>query len=142
MAGEVTASGPLFNGRAASAASAYCHTTEMALAEEAAVRIRAYLPTQYKYLGHSGGNQQDNPVPPDAGHYEASIHAEAVPEGARVTDDEVIYGPWLEGTSSRNEATRFPGYGAFRQISQQVDAEAKPQAEAILPPYLAAMNGV
>jgi len=27
---------------------------------------------------------------------------------------QVLYGPWLEGTSTRNESTRFKGYRAFK----------------------------
>ena len=27
-----------------------------------------------------------------------------------------IYGPWLEGTSQRNQSTRFKGYGTFRKV--------------------------
>ena len=29
-----------------------------------------------------------------------------------------VYGPWLEGTSSRNQTTRFKGYAAFRRTAQ------------------------
>ncbi len=32
-----------------------------------------------------------------------------------ITDyPEVLYGPWLEGVSSRNQSTRFPGYRMFK----------------------------
>jgi len=30
----------------------------------------------------------------------------------------VIYGPWIEGTSRRNETTRFKGYAMFRRTRQ------------------------
>ncbi len=141
MAGDVILSGPVFNGRAAMEAHAYCRTTEAAIGQEAEARIKEYLPTQYKYLGHSGGNPQDNPVPPNAGFYESQIHAEQTAEGTVVTDDEVVYGPWLEGVSSRNEAYRFPGYGAFRQVGQQLEIDSLRIAETRLAPYLIAMNG-
>jgi hypothetical protein len=42
-----------------------------------------------------------------------------------VHDRGVVYGPWLEGTGSRNKTTRFKGYRTFRQITQQADADAK-----------------
>lgn len=29
---------------------------------------------------------------------------------------QVLYGPWLEGTSSRNESTRFKGYRIYKQV--------------------------
>lgn len=37
-----------------------------------------------------------------------------------VTDQGVIYGPWLEGTSDRNRTTRFKGYFHFRQTTQEM----------------------
>jgi hypothetical protein len=36
----------------------------------------------------------------------------------RITDGGVEYGPWLEGTSSRNQSTRFKGYHVFRKTVQ------------------------
>jgi hypothetical protein len=126
--------GPLFDGRAAAEVRLYCRETEEFLAEEAARRIQEFLPTQYKYLGHGGGNPKDNPQPSNAGYYEA--------HGARVTDSDVIYGPWLEGVSERNQAYRFPGYGAFRRASQQLDMESAVIADRKMAPYVAAMNGV
>jgi hypothetical protein len=37
-----------------------------------------------------------------------------------VTDGGVIYGPWLEGTGSRNKTTRFKGYWSFRTAAQSL----------------------
>lgn len=34
-----------------------------------------------------------------------------------------IYGPWLEGTGSRNQTTRFKGYSSFRKTAQWLDKE-------------------
>jgi hypothetical protein len=39
-----------------------------------------------------------------------------------VSDRGVIYGPWLEGTSSRNRTTRFRGYASFRRAHQATEA--------------------
>jgi hypothetical protein len=39
---------------------------------------------------------------------------------AFITDGGVIYGPWLEGTSTRNQSTRFEGYGTFRKTAQHI----------------------
>jgi hypothetical protein len=39
----------------------------------------------------------------------------------RVWDDNVIYGPWLEGVGSRNATTRFKGYASLRRAYQEVD---------------------
>ena len=58
------------------------------------------------------------------GHYRRSIHGEL--DNSRhgtIHDSEVVYGPWLEGTSSRNASTRFKGYSMFRRARQQLDRE-------------------
>lgn len=41
----------------------------------------------------------------------------------RVWDQDVIYGPWLEGVGSRNKTTRFKGYAAFRKSTQRLAGE-------------------
>lgn len=41
-----------------------------------------------------------------------------------VTDEGVVYGGWLEGTSSRNRSSRFKGYSAFRRATQQGERDA------------------
>lgn len=54
-------------------------------------------------------------------YYETRLNVEEGPDLSRVNDDNVIYGPWLEGTSSRNQTTRFKGYSAFRKAFQQLE---------------------
>jgi hypothetical protein len=58
------------------------------------------------------------------GYYESKVATDRVSTGIHtVTDGDVIYGPWLEGTSSRNLTTRFKGYTTFRRITQKLDAD-------------------
>ena len=66
------------------------------------------------------------------GYYESRIDSLAVPDGAEITDGGVIYGPWLEGVGSMNQSTRFKGYHTFREIGQQLDAQAGPIADAAI----------
>lgn len=47
-----------------------------------------------------------------------------------VTDQGVVYGPWLEGVSSRNGETRFKGYAAFRRATQSMQYRAAELVEA------------
>lgn len=54
-----------------------------------------------------------------------------------VVDGGVIYGPWLEGTGSRNRTTRFKGYFTFRYVGQLVQRNADRIAERVLRPILA-----
>ena len=48
-----------------------------------------------------------------------------MPKGltGRIDDGNVVYGPWLEGTSSRNQTTRFKGYHSFQIVRQQLQNE-------------------
>lgn len=57
------------------------------------------------------------------GHYRRSIHGEVRASGneGRIHDSDVIYGPWLEGVSSRNDRTRFKGYSMFRKSKAALD---------------------
>lgn len=59
------------------------------------------------------------------GYYESQIATERTGVSWRVTDSDVIYGPWLEGIGSRNfPVTRFPGYFTFRSVTEQLQHEA------------------
>lgn len=67
------------------------------------------------------------------GYYLSHVHVVREGPGYAVTDDNVIYGPWLEGVGSRNSpVTRFPGYRAFRRASQLMDREAQRIADRII----------
>ena len=60
------------------------------------------------------------------GHYRRSIHGEVTASlNGRIHDSKVVYGPWLEGVSSRNQTTRFKGFSAFRNAKQQLGRIAK-----------------
>lgn len=60
------------------------------------------------------------------GHYRRSIHGEVLnSRNGTVHDSNVIYGSWLEGVSSRNQRTRFKGYGMFRKAVQGLERKAK-----------------
>jgi len=52
------------------------------------------------------------------GNYRRSIHKALGNLFGRIDDSKVVYGPWLEGTGSRNETTRFKGYSSFRRTTQ------------------------
>lgn len=149
---SVDASGAVFDGRAIEEMYRYTQQVEERIGEEGVTRIRAYLPTQYMYLGHHGGDPVHNPIPVNAGMLQAAIHSERqTPEQVIVTDTPVTYGDWIEGVSAlnlviwrgrlrRGLSGRFPGYHTFRIITQILDAEAGNIAEGELPPYLAMIN--
>lgn len=51
------------------------------------------------------------------GSFSRSIMTKDYKQGRTITADypQILYGPWLEGTSTRNASTRFKGYRMFRQ---------------------------
>ena len=55
------------------------------------------------------------------GHYVGNIHGRRTGLFGRVDDNKVEYGPWLEGTSSRNQTTRFKGYHLWRRTQQMIE---------------------
>lgn len=58
-----------------------------------------------------------------------------------VTDRGVIYGPWLEGISSRNQSSRFKGYAAFRRAGDKTEQVVPDLTDPILQRYIDRMNG-
>jgi hypothetical protein len=117
----VRAHGPVFDGRAEAAASAFAHDAAEKIAQEGAKMVREAL---HGVIRHP------------TGYYESHVRAEQ----HTVTDGGVIYGPWLEGVGSRNRTTRFKGYFTFRRTTQQIQAKASEIAERDIPPYLERMR--
>ena len=54
------------------------------------------------------------------GHYRRNVNGKVNGLNGRISDGGVLYGPWLEGVGSRNETTRFKGYGSFRRTAQEL----------------------
>ena len=59
------------------------------------------------------------------GHYRRNVHRTVGALHVRIDDGGVIYGPWLEGVSTRNQTTRFKGYFSFRRTSQWLQSQVK-----------------
>lgn len=71
------------------------------------------------------------------GFYSSRVIGSTRSDGYAVTDSNVVYGPWLEGVSSRNTRSRFKGYHTFQQIGQQLDHDT----ETVIQPQIHAMMG-
>lgn len=79
-----------------------------------------------------------NPTP----YYETQIVNQRLSaELRRVHDRGIIYGPWLEGTGSRNRTTRFKGYASFRRARQSVQARVPALVSAALARCVARLGG-
>lgn len=131
----------------------YCRHIEEVIADRGVTLIVAYLPTQYMYLGHNGGDPVHNPIPRNAGYYQSQIATERASDNAMlVRDDRVVYGPWIEGVSEKNLrfwpgrvkrglSPRFPGHHAFRDMTQVLNIEAHDIAQEELGRYVEDLNG-
>lgn len=114
----VTQKGTLFNAAASQAAAqrAVIQVNE-ALAQEGVNRVKVRLRTVLK-----------NPT----GHYERNIIVERRTIYRGFSDNNVIYGGWLEGTSSLNRASRFKGYRTFRMVRQSLNQDKKAIAAPVI----------
>ena len=53
--------------------------------------------------------------------FENNVEVERISDSHLVHANQVVYGPWLEGTSSRNQSSRFKGYHLFRKAAQDTE---------------------
>lgn len=120
----VTATGPLFDGRAERAVNDFMIAAERDVARVGMEDVRRELHTVLKH---------------PTGHYESQLHVASTEQHAIIADP-VIYGPWLEGTSSRNVTTRFKGYFTFRRITQQLQRKSVAIANSTLQRFIARMR--
>lgn len=58
-------------------------------------------------------------------YYRIQIRTDPMGDGWRIHDNRVVYGPWLEGVSRRNQTSRFKGYHVFRTVRQRLESEAR-----------------
>lgn len=110
--------GPIFDSRAQRYVDDWADDVEQDIADEAEKRLHNEFHTHFRHA---------------TGYYES--HVRAQPAGSRwqVTDGGVVYGPWLEGTGSRNKTTRFKGYWNWRRVGQSIDRDAPDIARRMLP---------
>jgi hypothetical protein len=122
---ETTFTGPLFNGEAKKAVEDFQVEAEEVVADYVVSEIQNRLG---KVLKHP------------TGYYKSKIQTNRQSDDNLVTDSNVVYGPWLEGVSSRNKDSRFKGYSTFRKVAQDLANEVGPIAEKVLPKYLRKME--
>lgn len=124
---DVTYRGPLFDGR-----------TQAAIHAGMADAVWEVAKTGRGMLGIEYIKTFKEPT----GYYESRTQADRVSdELAVIHDNDVIYGPWLEGTGSRNyPVTRFKGYANWRRVTQMLEKAAKPIAEKSIDQHLRAVT--
>lgn len=119
--------GPLTDGRALRAHDEYVQDVSRVVAKQGERIVVSLLKGSIK-----------NPTP----RYWYSIHIEPTGGSAwDVTDNNAVYGPWLEGVGSRNRGRPgFPGYASFRRASQMLDRQAWYVADRHLALFIPRMN--
>lgn len=129
---NVDTSGPIFDGRAREILDDFTKEVTWEITKEG----RGDLGVQFiKVFKHP------------TGYYESQVEAKrpvAIPGGymAWTTDNDVVYGPWLEGTGSRNSpVTRFPGYWSHKIVAKELDRKAEAIALRHLPVFVERLNG-
>lgn len=65
-----------------------------------------------------------------SGYYESRVTTDVTTDGLVISDGGVVYGPWLEGSSSRNSRSRFKGYWTFRTVTQDIGQKLTDTAES------------
>lgn len=121
---DIKISGPAFTNPQA-ITSDMKEAVELELATEAEKRVKARL---------------DGVLKKPTGYYRSRIVSTRLQGNRGVSDSGVIYGPWLEGTSSRNKTTRFKGYSTFRMVRQQLDADSVKIAERVIESQIGALQ--
>lgn len=144
MPSNVSLSGPLFNGRALKALEQAVPAILKAVSKESASRAREYLNTSTEG-GITGKAERsvtytDHSVIMVSGKYTMPIVVDDPKTDYVVTTSLASYGPWLEGTGSRNLTTRFKGYHSFQMASQIMQVFAQPVADNAIQPYILRMQ--
>ena len=124
MTVTVNFKGPIFDGSAQWILTQGIEEARRALADEAldAVRVETGV---FK-----------NPT----GRFKSLLNIENAGFASRVVPGFLPYVRWLEGTSRRNQTTRFKGYHLFRNARMRIEARALPLFEERLRPAIARLN--
>jgi len=110
--------GPMFNGRTRRATGDFSDEWEEECAEYALDQVRKIHTASFRE---------------PTGYYASHVRIRRDSRGPYVGDGGIIpYGPWLEGVGSRNAASRFKGYHAFRKAAAMLDRKAHSIGERLL----------
>lgn len=127
---NVNVSGPLFDGTAELAVTAWLDATKKDVADLGVTEIK----NRAAKMNKSGRS---------TGHYASTINTrESGPYHDQVINDGgVVYGPWLEGNTKRNDSTRFKGYSQFRRTRTKLKSLYGDVAQDKLTEYINRMGG-
>jgi hypothetical protein len=126
MALDVTLHGPIFDGRSSGMAA------QMLMAVRKTVAFAAMEGWQ-EGLSHT--------LRHPTGAYQSRLNIEKRGDALVLNDLRSVYGPWLEGTGSRNSpVTCFPGYFNARLVTAQINSQAVELARGDIDDYVDRLN--
>jgi hypothetical protein len=108
--------GPLVTGAGPAALERGLETLIRLVVEQGEARLSEVL--RPRPAGHFLSVSEAKKGKASKGHYRRNVDSRIRGLTAVIHDSNVVYGPWLEGTSARNRTTRFKGYGSFRRTGQ------------------------
>ncbi len=130
---RITIQGPIFDGRAAAAASDFCDSISNEVAEVA----RTWIATEAHGFDRSGRG--------GTGAAAAGLEGPIGSNGQYVVRGGIRKGsyswPWLEGSSERNRTTPFAGYHVFRRTRQRLRRQIGPLTELRMQEFIERMGG-
>ena len=106
---QIDTKGPVFNGALEATVASSLIDAKLAVAKVGENMIQDRL-----------GSVLQSPT----GFYESQIRTDRVNKNVAITDGGGVYGPWLEGKSSRNAKSRFKGYKTFRIVKRMLQGKA------------------
>jgi hypothetical protein len=124
---DADTSGPVFDGRAERAIDDLCHESASKAGTEGVRILRAEF---------------DRVLQHQTPYYVTRVKSHDRGNESVIDDGRIVYGPWLEGTGSRNyPVTRFRGYKTFQRMFRPISIRAKAVVQELLDSkYLRRMN--
>lgn len=123
-------SGPLADGAAQKLVDTWTETTTQALADAGVAMLRAFPMDK---SGRAKGGFQEN-----LRTVRKSLNEVQVP-GPMIKG--TTWAPWLEGTSQRNQGSKFKGYHLFRKTRTALQAQAPVIGQAQLDKLMPGIGG-
>jgi hypothetical protein len=125
---DVDVRGPLFDGRDGPIMRRFFKDAKKIVADKGVIYVRERL-----------GRRAKDPT----GAFSAAVQVHDYAKGRTIQAayPQVLYGPWLEGTSTRNGSTRFKGYKMFRLSRLQLRREVSGLIQDRYDAAVAELNG-
>ena len=120
----VEVSGPFFSGAFRSKVAAMVDDMKYTVTAQGLADVQQILDASIQF-----------PTP----YYETQIMIQRQANDWVVHDRGIVYGPWLEGTSSRNQTTSFKGYHAFRRAADELRRKAPALVEWVARRHIAGL---